>query len=146
MLGHAALSETPLSAFAVPGEAVETRSNDIILRAVDGTDICLWLPGEIDDCSTSESGGDGRKKRGRIHLESEDWRERQARQATTPPRDPFAGVQLGGQDPFRGLSYGNGAFGQLEFRYSASADQFTTIAGLRAARRLWDRVGEASGA
>jgi methylmalonyl-CoA mutase len=38
------------------------------------------------------------------------------------------------------------AFAQLEFRYAASADQFTTIAGLRAARRLWDRVGEASGA
>ena len=38
------------------------------------------------------------------------------------------------------------AFGQLEFRYAASADQFTTIAALRAARRLWDRVGEASGA
>jgi methylmalonyl-CoA mutase len=38
------------------------------------------------------------------------------------------------------------AFGQLEFRYSATADQFTTIAALRAARRLWDRVGEASGA
>ncbi|SFO21297.1 heterodimeric methylmalonyl-CoA mutase small subunit [Geodermatophilus obscurus] len=38
------------------------------------------------------------------------------------------------------------AFGALEFRYSASADQFTTIAALRAARRLWDRVGEVSGA
>ncbi|MGY1621883.1 methylmalonyl-CoA mutase subunit beta [Geodermatophilus sp. SYSU D00965] len=38
------------------------------------------------------------------------------------------------------------AFGQLEFRLSAPADQFTTIAGLRAARRLWDRVGEVSGA
>jgi methylmalonyl-CoA mutase len=38
------------------------------------------------------------------------------------------------------------AFGQLDFRYAASADQFTTIAALRAARRLWDRVGEASGA
>ena len=38
------------------------------------------------------------------------------------------------------------AFGQLEFRYAATADQFTTIAGLRAARRLWDRVGEVSGA
>ncbi len=38
------------------------------------------------------------------------------------------------------------ALGQLEFRFSASADQFTTIAALRAARRLWDRVGEASGA
>src|SRR3954451_11716321 len=37
------------------------------------------------------------------------------------------------------------AFGQLEFRLSATADQFTTIAALRAARRLWDRVGEASG-
>jgi methylmalonyl-CoA mutase len=38
------------------------------------------------------------------------------------------------------------AFAQLEFRYGATADQFTTIAGLRAARRLWDRVGEVSGA
>jgi methylmalonyl-CoA mutase len=38
------------------------------------------------------------------------------------------------------------AFGQLEFRFSASADQFTTIAALRAARRLWDRVADASGA
>ncbi|MGY1682851.1 methylmalonyl-CoA mutase subunit beta [Geodermatophilus sp. SYSU D01176] len=34
----------------------------------------------------------------------------------------------------------------LEFRYAAGADQFTTIAALRAARRLWDRVGEVSGA
>lgn len=33
----------------------------------------------------------------------------------------------------------------LEFRFAATADQFTTIATLRAARRLWDRVGEASG-
>ena len=38
------------------------------------------------------------------------------------------------------------AFGALEFRYAASADQFTTMAALRAARRLWDRVGEVSGA
>ncbi|MGR6965955.1 methylmalonyl-CoA mutase family protein [Geodermatophilus sp. URMC 61] len=38
------------------------------------------------------------------------------------------------------------AFAAIEFRYAASADQFTTIAGLRAARRLWDRVGEVSGA
>jgi methylmalonyl-CoA mutase len=38
------------------------------------------------------------------------------------------------------------AFAQLEFRYSAGADQFTTIAALRAARRLWDRIGEVSGA
>jgi methylmalonyl-CoA mutase len=38
------------------------------------------------------------------------------------------------------------AFGQLEFRYAAGADQFTTIAALRAARRLWDRIGAASGA
>jgi len=38
------------------------------------------------------------------------------------------------------------AMAAVEFRYSASADQFTTIAALRAARRLWDRVGEVSGA
>ncbi|RKN37085.1 methylmalonyl-CoA mutase subunit beta [Streptomyces hoynatensis] len=38
------------------------------------------------------------------------------------------------------------AFGQLEFRYAATADQFLTIAKLRAARRLWSRVAEACGA
>ncbi|MGW8697243.1 methylmalonyl-CoA mutase family protein [Streptomyces eurythermus] len=38
------------------------------------------------------------------------------------------------------------ALGQLEFRYSATADQFLTIAKLRAARRLWARVAEVCGA
>ncbi|WP_232668374.1 methylmalonyl-CoA mutase family protein [Pseudonocardia sp. TRM90224] len=33
----------------------------------------------------------------------------------------------------------------LEFRYAANAEQFPTIAKLRAARRLWSRVLEASG-
>ncbi|MET9628929.1 methylmalonyl-CoA mutase family protein [Lentzea sp. NPDC006480] len=37
------------------------------------------------------------------------------------------------------------AFAQLEFRYAATADQFMTIAKLRAARRLWARVAEVSG-
>ena len=37
------------------------------------------------------------------------------------------------------------AAGQLEFRYAAGADQFLTIAKLRAARRLWSRVAEACG-
>ena len=37
------------------------------------------------------------------------------------------------------------AAAQLEFRYAATADQFTTIAKLRAARRLWSRVAEVSG-
>jgi len=40
----------------------------------------------------------------------------------------------------------NSAFAALDFRYSASADQFLTIAALRAARRLWNRVGDVSGA
>ncbi|RAG87247.1 methylmalonyl-CoA mutase [Streptacidiphilus pinicola] len=35
---------------------------------------------------------------------------------------------------------------QLEFRYAATADQFLTVAKLRAARRLWSRVAEACGA
>ncbi|TDP93621.1 methylmalonyl-CoA mutase family protein [Labedaea rhizosphaerae] len=35
---------------------------------------------------------------------------------------------------------------QLEFRYAATADQFLTIAKFRAARRLWARVCEVSGA
>jgi len=35
---------------------------------------------------------------------------------------------------------------QLEFRYAATADQFLTIAKLRAARRLWGRVAEVCGA
>lgn len=34
------------------------------------------------------------------------------------------------------------AAAQLEFRYAATADQFLTIAKLRAARRLWARVAE----
>jgi len=34
---------------------------------------------------------------------------------------------------------------QLEFRYTATADQFLTIAKLRAARRLWSRVTEVCG-
>ncbi|MFD8833614.1 methylmalonyl-CoA mutase family protein [Streptomyces griseofuscus] len=38
------------------------------------------------------------------------------------------------------------AAGQLEFRYAATADQFLTIAKLRAARRLWARIAEVSGA
>ncbi len=38
------------------------------------------------------------------------------------------------------------ACGLLEFRYAASADQFATIAKLRAARRLWDRVTAVCGA
>ena len=38
-----------------------------------------------------------------------------------------------------------GAAAQLEFRYAATADQFLTIAKLRAARRLWARVAEVCG-
>lgn len=44
-----------------------------------------------------------------------------------------------------GLTAGE-ALGQLEFRYAATADQFATIAKLRAARRLWARVAEVCGA
>jgi methylmalonyl-CoA mutase len=43
-----------------------------------------------------------------------------------------------------GLS-ADAAFGQLEFRYAATADQFTTIAKLRAARRVWARVAQQCG-
>ncbi|GIF23511.1 methylmalonyl-CoA mutase [Actinoplanes tereljensis] len=38
------------------------------------------------------------------------------------------------------------ALGQLEFRYAATADQFATIAKLRAARRIWAQVAEMCGA
>ncbi|MGW4401072.1 methylmalonyl-CoA mutase family protein [Amycolatopsis nivea] len=38
------------------------------------------------------------------------------------------------------------AAAQIEFRLAATADQFLTIAKFRAARRLWDRVLEVSGA
>ncbi|MFI6854988.1 methylmalonyl-CoA mutase family protein [Streptomyces sp. NPDC050416] len=44
-----------------------------------------------------------------------------------------------------GMSVGQ-ACAQLEFRYAATADQFLTIAKLRAARRLWARVAEVCGA
>ena len=43
-----------------------------------------------------------------------------------------------------GLS-ADAAAAQLEFRYAATADQFLTIAKLRAARRLWARVARVSG-
>ncbi|MEO3824082.1 methylmalonyl-CoA mutase subunit beta [Actinomadura sp. B10D3] len=38
------------------------------------------------------------------------------------------------------------AFGQIEFRLAVDADQFSSIAKLRAVRRLWARVAEVSGA
>ncbi|XRQ14676.1 methylmalonyl-CoA mutase family protein [Actinomadura welshii] len=38
------------------------------------------------------------------------------------------------------------AFGQIEFRLAVNADQFASIAKLRALRRLWARVAEVSGA
>ncbi|MDL4817106.1 methylmalonyl-CoA mutase subunit beta [Actinomadura opuntiae] len=38
------------------------------------------------------------------------------------------------------------AFGQIEFRVAVNADQFSSIAKLRALRRLWTRVAEVSGA
>ncbi|GIF07121.1 methylmalonyl-CoA mutase subunit beta [Actinoplanes siamensis] len=38
------------------------------------------------------------------------------------------------------------ALAQLEFRYAATADQFATIAKLRAARRIWARIAEMCGA
>ncbi|MEO5840719.1 MAG: methylmalonyl-CoA mutase family protein [Acidimicrobiales bacterium] len=38
------------------------------------------------------------------------------------------------------------AFAQIEFRVTATNDQFSTIAKMRAARRLWARVAEACGA
>ncbi|WP_430781810.1 methylmalonyl-CoA mutase family protein [Actinoplanes sp. G11-F43] len=44
-----------------------------------------------------------------------------------------------------GLSTG-AALDQIEFRFAATVDQFATIAKLRAARRLWARVAELSGA
>ena len=44
-----------------------------------------------------------------------------------------------------GLSL-DAAMSSLEFRFAATADQFTTIASLRAARRLWARVAEVAGA
>jgi methylmalonyl-CoA mutase len=43
-----------------------------------------------------------------------------------------------------GLS-ADAAFGQLEFRYAATADQFATIAKFRAARRTWARVAAQCG-
>ncbi len=43
-----------------------------------------------------------------------------------------------------GLSVDDAA-GQIDFRYAATDEQFITIAKLRAARRLWNRVAELSG-
>jgi methylmalonyl-CoA mutase len=38
------------------------------------------------------------------------------------------------------------ALGQLEFRYAVTADQFASIAKLRAARQVWSRLAQVSGA
>ncbi|WP_018333123.1 methylmalonyl-CoA mutase family protein [Actinomycetospora chiangmaiensis] len=38
------------------------------------------------------------------------------------------------------------AFARVEFRFAATADQFATLAKLRAARRCWDRIGSVAGA
>lgn len=38
------------------------------------------------------------------------------------------------------------ALSKVEFRYAVTADQFLSIAKLRAARRIWDRIAELSGA
>jgi methylmalonyl-CoA mutase len=45
----------------------------------------------------------------------------------------------------RGLSLDQ-AMSQVELRVAATADQFATIAKLRALRSLWDRIGEVAGA
>lgn len=47
-------------------------------------------------------------------------------------------LESAGLDPAQGV-------GQLEFRVVATADQFTTIAKLRALRRMWARVAQACG-
>ncbi|HSY16420.1 MAG TPA: methylmalonyl-CoA mutase subunit beta, partial [Jatrophihabitantaceae bacterium] len=38
------------------------------------------------------------------------------------------------------------ALARIEFRYAVGADQFASIAKLRAARRIWDRIAELAGA
>ncbi len=48
--------------------------------------------------------------------------------------------------PTAGLDVATAALRLLEFRYAATDEQFLTIAKLRAARRLWHRVLELSGA
>jgi methylmalonyl-CoA mutase len=55
-----------------------------------------------------------------------------------------AGVMYLRELNVRGLDLA-AANSQMEFRYAATADQFSTTAKLRAARRLWARVTELSG-
>ncbi len=68
-------------------------------------------------------------------------------EAGAPAAEELAWSLATGVAYLRGLtSAGLGtaaAVDQLEFTYSATADQFVTIAKLRAARRLWARVAEA---
>jgi methylmalonyl-CoA mutase len=56
-----------------------------------------------------------------------------------------AGVQYVRTLTDAGLSVDD-AFAQLEFRFAATPDQFLTIAKLRAARRIWQRIASVSGA
>lgn len=68
---------------------------------------------------------------------------RPAQDGPTPPGGPTTvdGPAVDGPAP---LSL-PAALAQLEFRYAATADQFLTIAKLRAARRLWARVAQVCG-
>ena len=62
----------------------------------------------------------------------------------------LAGAVAAGVEYLRALTAGglgvSDALAQISFRFSADDDQFTTIAKLRAARRLWARVAEVAGA
>ncbi|MDD7967484.1 methylmalonyl-CoA mutase family protein [Actinomycetospora lemnae] len=51
-----------------------------------------------------------------------------------------------GQDEGGGGLDTDDAFRRIEFRFAATADQFATLAKLRAARRCWERIGAVSGA
>ncbi|WP_304106896.1 methylmalonyl-CoA mutase small subunit [Mycolicibacterium bacteremicum] len=61
----------------------------------------------------------------------------------------LAGAVAAGVEYLRALTAGglgvSDALAQISFRFSADDDQFTTIAKLRAARRLWARVAEVAG-
>ncbi len=61
--------------------------------------------------------------------------------------DELAAAAAAGVAYLRVLADGGVAdpFEQLEFRYAVGADQFLAIAKLRAARRIWARIGELSG-
>jgi methylmalonyl-CoA mutase len=123
-----------------PGELRGTAGADPIgLRARTGADADLGLLPALSEQS---------KRLGGMHLATVDgtvYHEAGASDAQEIGIGTAVGVAYLRSLTAAGVSVDE-ALGALEFRWAVTAEQFPSIAKLRAARRVWDRVAELSGA